>query len=139
MRITGIALGWMAPTSALASQVRNAKRSLVVSPSFTLRTDVQRVQMPAKKASGLSSSSANQTGRFSPPGSVSYSEKLVKGTTQRDSGPSQRRQCGEETLRTLVTPGSVFRPFSAKTGDGMPQRAMASSRPSAPLRTMGAG
>ena len=53
---------------------------------------------------------------FRRPGSVSYSEKLVKGTRQRAAGPSQRRQCGEVTLRTLVTPGSVFRPLSAKTG-----------------------
>ena len=35
----------MAPTSAFASVVRKAKMSLVVSPSFTFRTDVQLVQM----------------------------------------------------------------------------------------------
>ena len=45
VRITGIAFGWMAPTSAFASVVRKAKMSLVVSPSFTFRTDVQLVQM----------------------------------------------------------------------------------------------
>src|SRR5207237_8646676 len=38
VRITGIALGWMAPTSALGSVVRKAKRSLLVSPSLTFRT-----------------------------------------------------------------------------------------------------
>ena len=38
------------------------KRSFVVSPSLTFRTDVHRVQMPAKKASGRLSSNANHTG-----------------------------------------------------------------------------
>ena len=33
VRITGIALGWIAPTSEFGSVVRNVKRSLVVSPS----------------------------------------------------------------------------------------------------------
>ena len=112
--------------------------SLVVSPSLTFLTEVQRVQMPAKKASGLVSSSANQTGGFEPSGNVSFSEKLVKGTTQRLSTPSQRRQCGDATLRTLVMPESEFRPFSAKTGEGIPQRAMVSSRPSGWFRTIGA-
>jgi hypothetical protein len=38
----------------------------VVSPSLTFRTDVQPVQIPAKKARGLVSSNANQTGGFLP-------------------------------------------------------------------------
>src|ERR1044071_6510235 len=42
-RITGIALGWMVPTSAVGSVVRKAKRSLLVSPSLTFRTEVQLV------------------------------------------------------------------------------------------------
>src|SRR5450755_1785612 len=62
VRITGIAFGWTAPTSAFGSVVRNAKMSLVVSPSLTFRTDVQLVQMPAKNASGRLSSRANHTG-----------------------------------------------------------------------------
>jgi hypothetical protein len=62
--------------------------SLVVSPSFTFLTEVQRVQMPAKQASGRLSSSANQIGGRDPSGST---EKLVNGTTQRLSTPSQRR------------------------------------------------
>ena len=103
-----------------------------------LPTEVQRVQMPAKNASGRLSSKANQTGGRVPSGRASFSEKLVKGTTQRFSMPSQRRQCGDLTLRTLVTPGSDFLPFSAKAGEGMPQRAMVSSRPSGWLRTIGA-
>jgi len=52
VKITGIAFGCMAPTSAFGSVVRNAKMSLVVSPSLTFRTDVQLVQMPAKQARG---------------------------------------------------------------------------------------
>ena len=43
----------------------------------------------------------------------------------------QRRQCDDATLRTLVTPGSVLLPFSAETGEGIPHRTIASSRPSA--------
>ena len=75
VRITGIAFGWMAPTSAFGSVVRNAKRSLVVSPSLTFRTDVQLVQMPAKQASGRVSSSANQ---MSPPSALLNSLKRVE-------------------------------------------------------------
>src|SRR4051812_14310186 len=120
----------MAPTSRFGSVVRKAKRSLVVSPSLTFRTELQRVQIPAKQANGRLSSKANQTGGRVPSGKTSCSEKLVKGTTQRCSTPSQRRQCGDFTFRTLVTPGSDFLPFSAKAGDGMPQRAIVSSRPS---------
>jgi hypothetical protein len=71
-------------------------------------------------------------------GSTSFSEKLVQGTTQRFSIPSQRRQCGDFTLRTLVTPRSELLPFSAKTGEGMPHRAIISSRPSGWFRTIGA-
>src|SRR3954464_11696192 len=110
-------------TTALGSVVRKAKRSLVVSPSLTLRTEVQRVHRPAKNASGRLSSSANQTVGREPSGRTSFSENEVNGTTQRLSGPSQRRQCGEATLRTLVTPGSDLRPLSAKAGVGRPQRA----------------
>jgi len=94
--------------------------------------------MPAKKASGRVWSSANQTGGRVPSGSFSFSAKLVNGTTQRCSIPSQRRQWGELTLRTLVTPGSEFLPFSAKTGEGIPHLAMVNSRPSGWLRTIGA-
>ena len=65
-RITGIALGWIAPTSAFGLIVRNAKMSFVVSPSFTFRTDVHRVHIPAKHASGRLSSKANQTGARPP-------------------------------------------------------------------------
>jgi hypothetical protein len=46
---------------------------------------------------------------------------------------------GEETLRTFVTPVSVVRPLSANWGDGMPQRAIVSSRWPSTTRTVGAG
>jgi hypothetical protein len=94
--------------------------------------------MPAKPASGRFSLSANQIGGRDPLGRTSFSLNEVSGTTQRLSTPSHRRQCGEATFRTLVTPGSELRPFNAKTGDGMPQRAIVSSRPSGWLRTIGA-
>src|SRR5277367_7167096 len=124
---------------ALGSVVKKPKRSFVVSPSLTFRTDVHRVQMPAKKASRRLSSNANHTGGREPSGKTSFSAKLVKGTMQRHSKPSHRRQWGDLTLRMLVTPGSVFLPAMAKVGDGMPQRAMASSRtPSTAVRTIGA-
>src|SRR6202022_1918792 len=106
VRITGIALGWMAPTSAFGSVVRNAKMSLVVSPSLTFRTDVQLVQMPAKQATGRESSSANQ---ISPPSTLLNSLKELNGTTQRLSAPSHLVQCLLVMLRMLVVPppGSI--------------------------------
>lgn len=139
-RVTGIAFGWMAPTSLFGSQVRKAKRSFAVSPSFTFLTNFQpRQWMPAKKASGGVSSKANQTYGREPSGWGSGSAKLVNGTTHRFSVPSRRRQCDEATLRTLVTPGSRFLPFRTEGGDGMPQRAITSSRPSVLFHTIGAG
>ena len=47
------------------------------------------------------------------------------------------RQCGEATLRDAGDAGSELRPFfRAKVGEGMPQRAMVSSRtPSGAVRT----
>lgn len=90
-RITGIALGWTGLTSAFGSQVRNPKTSVVISPSFALRTLVQLVHSPANAIRGHVSSSANQTGTFLP-SIVSYSEKEVNGTRQRCSGPSHRFQ-----------------------------------------------
>src|SRR5258706_16012147 len=128
--MTGMALGWITPTSLLGSVVRNPKRSFVVLPSLTFRTEVQLVQSPAKKARGRVSSNANHTGGLLPSGSVSFSLKLVNGTTQRCSVPSQRRQCGDLTFRMLVTPGSELRPFTAVLRDGIPHPAMVSSRPS---------
>ena len=62
VRITGIAFGWIAATSAFGAEVRNPKRSARTGPSLTFRTEVQVAQMPAKKASGRVSSKANQTG-----------------------------------------------------------------------------
>ena len=59
---------------------------------------------------------------MSPPMALLNSLKASSGTGQRLSGVSQRRQYGEVVLRTFVTPGSAFLPFSAKAGDGMPQR-----------------
>src|SRR5207302_4767373 len=158
VRITGIAFGWTAPTSAFGSVVRNANTSLVVSPSLTFRTEVQLVQMPAKQARGRVSSSANQ---MSPPWTLLNSLKELNGTTQRFSTPSQRFQCLLFTLRMLVVPpsGSILSNSLKSTGlplacslsarflvasinafddDGMPHRAVASSRPPGPLRTIGA-
>src|SRR3984885_14898432 len=148
----------MAPTSAFGSVVRSAKMSLVVSPSLTLRTDVQLVQMPAKQARGRDSSSANQ---MSPPSALLNSLNELNGTTQRFSTPSHLVQCLLFTLRILVVPPSgsirsnslkstglplassfearfLVASMSACCDDGIPQRAVASSRPSAPVRTIGA-
>lgn len=139
VRITGIAFGWITPTSAFGSQVRKANRSVVTGPSFTFRVLVHAsTQMPAKNASGRSGESANHAGGRLPSGCNSDSEKLVNGTMQRLGTPSQRRQCPLLVLRTFVTPGSVFLPAIANTGEGMPQRTIASSRPSPLLRTIGA-
>src|SRR5215218_3751655 len=132
--------------------------TLVVWPSLELPDDVQFVQMPAKQASGRDSSSANQ---MSPPSALLNSLKELNGTTQRCSGPSHRVQCLLFTLRMFVVPpsGSIRSnslkstvlplacSFSARflvasinafDDDGMPHRAVASSRPPGPLRTIGA-
>src|SRR5882757_5922758 len=132
--------------------------SLVVSPSLTFRTEVQLVQMPAKQARGRPSSSANQ---ISPPSALLNSLKLLNGTTHRFSGPSHLVQCVLFTLRMLVVPPSgsmrssslkstvlplacnfsarfLVASISALDDDGMPQLAVASSRPPGPLRTIGA-
>ncbi len=69
-------------TSEFGPVVRNGNRSLVVSPSFTFRTDVQPVQMPAKQARGRVWSSANQ---MSPSSALLDSLKELHGTTQRFS------------------------------------------------------
>src|SRR5258706_10790362 len=124
--MTGMALGWITPTSLLGSVVRNPKRSFVVSPSLTFLTDVQFVQSPAKKARGRVSSNVNHAGGLLPSGSASFSLKLVNGTTQRCSIPSQRRQCGDLT----VTPESELRPFREATGDGIAHPPIFRSLPS---------
>ena len=65
---------------------------------FVPRSPLNSVQMPANVHSGRSSFSANQTTSFffvSGFGSGAYSAKLLNGTTQRFSGFSQPRQCGE--------------------------------------------
>src|ERR1700730_8710667 len=132
--------------------------SLVVSRSLAFRTEVQFVQMPAKQARGRVSSSANQ---ISPPSVLLNSLNELNGTTRRFSVPSHRVQCLLFTLRMLVVPpsGSILSnslkstvlplacnfsarflvaSISALDDDGIPQRAVTSSRPSAPLRTIGA-
>src|ERR1700731_1004031 len=115
--------------------------------------------MPAKQErGGRVSSRANQ---ISPPSTLLNSLKELNGTKQRFSTPSQRVQCLLFTLRMLVVPPSgsirsnslkstvlplacnfsaLFWVASISTfdDDGIPQRAVASSRPSAPLRTIGA-
>src|SRR5580693_835837 len=98
VRTTGIAFGWITPTSLFGSVVRNAKMSFVVSPSFTFRTEVQRVQMPAKKANGRVSSKANQTGGRVPSGSTSFSEKLVHGAASYEA-----REFGVHSAMPSVT------------------------------------
>jgi hypothetical protein len=69
---------------------------------FVPRSPLYSIQIPAKVASGRSSSSPNQTMSFflvSGFGSGAYSAKLLNGTRQRFSGLSQPRQCGENVLR----------------------------------------
>ena len=99
-------------TPAFGSLVRKANRSFVVSPSLTLRTDAQRVHKPAKNASGRLSSRRTKPAAASRR-QTSFSENDENGTTQRLSTPSQRRQCGEATLRMFVTPGSSCGPSIA--------------------------
>src|SRR4030088_383274 len=122
-------------TTALASVVRKPNSMCSPSTGFALvpRVPVHMVHTPAKNASGRLSSSANQVGVFL--GFVSaYSQNEVHGTMHRSSGLSHRRQCGDAVLRMFVTGGPAY-----CGGEGIPQRAMASSRtPSGALRTIGA-
>src|ERR1700730_1694264 len=112
--------------------------------------------MPPKQARGRLSSSANQ---MSPPSILLNSLNELNGTTQRFSTPSQRVQCLLFTLRMFVVPesGSIRSNSLKSTGlplacsfsarflvasinafddDGMPHRAVASSRPPGPVRTL---
>src|SRR5690606_23107294 len=99
----------------------------------------QRVQMPAKTATGRSSLIANQTFGVRPLASFvgDGSAKLVHGTAHLRSMPCQARQREEDTLRMFVTPRSA--PFTYCGGEGMPHWSGAISRsPSSPTRTTGA-
>ncbi len=69
--------------------MRKANGSHVTSPSATFRVHVQLVQMPAKKAIGRVLSRANHTGTLRPSARRVGSLNEVKGTTQREPGPSQ--------------------------------------------------
>ena len=61
------------------SAVRKPNGSAETSPSLIFRTDVQCVQMPAKKASDRYSSNAGQTGCLEPPTGESFSKKAGEG------------------------------------------------------------
>src|ERR1700692_3350388 len=115
----------MRATSAFGSVVRNAYKSLVVSPSLTFRTEVQLVQMPAKQARGRVSSRANQ---MSPPSVLLNSLKLLNGTTQRCSGPNHLVQCLLFTLRILVVPPSGSIRSSSLKSTGLPLACIFSAR-----------
>jgi len=64
--------------------------------------------------------------RLAPSGRASFSLKLVNGTTQRCSMPSQRRQCGDLTFPDVGHTRIRVAAFTAVLGDGMPHRAMVS-------------
>ena len=92
---------------------------LVVSPSFTFRTDVQRVQMPAKNASGRLSSNANQTGGRDRRAML----VLGKAGERHDAAafdPEPAPPVRGGGLRIFVTPGSDLRPLSAKRASACP-------------------
>ncbi|MGY4363942.1 hypothetical protein ACVW1A_000007 [Bradyrhizobium sp. LB1.3] len=121
-------------------------------------TKYNRALDAGEQARGRSSSSANQ---ISPASAFLNSLKELNGTKQRFSVPSHRVQCLLFTWRMFVVPpsGSILSSslkstvlpfacsFSARflvasiiafDDHGIPHRAVASSRPSAPLRTIGA-
>jgi hypothetical protein len=134
VRITGIALGWIGPTTPFGSDVKNeySRCSPSTGSAFVPRAPVHGRQMPANAARGRSSFSANQTGIFR--GLVSrYSEKEVRGIRARYCGLSQARQNGDETFRTFVT--GWLPTFG---GGGKPQRIWISSRSPSWVRTTGA-
>src|ERR1700761_2602020 len=103
---------------------------------FVPRSPLNVVQMPANAVSGRSPFNANQTTSFffvSGFGSGAYSAKLLKGKRQRFSRFSHMRQCGDEVLRMLVTGGPPVR-----SGGGIPQRIIVSSRPPSTSQMTGA-
>jgi hypothetical protein len=84
---------WASLDGALRSVLSEERESLVVSPSFTFRTDVQLVQMRAKQTRGRVPSSASQ---------IRLAKKsrptLSRGTPQPLSGmpdQAQRPEPGE--------------------------------------------
>ena len=72
---------------------QNANMSLVISPSFTFRVDVQRVQIQAKNAKGLLSSSANHTGGCEPSGKASF-RKMMSEARRSGSRPQASAASG---------------------------------------------
>jgi hypothetical protein len=137
-RWTGIAFAWIGSTTAFGVVVRSRKRCAApeLASTWSPRSPLNSVHMPAKQVSGRSSLIANHTTSFflvSGVGSGAYSAKLLNGTRQRFSGFSQPRQCVEDVLRILVTGGPP-----ARGGGGMPQRIRMSSRSAPALRTTGA-
>lgn len=118
--ITGMALGWIGATTSFGSVVRNPNKSLCVSPSFTFRTEVQRVQIPAKQARGRDSSKAKQ---LSPPAALLNSLKDVNGTAHRCSTPSQRCQCLLLTFRMFVFDGHLGKTLFGRLLNAAPRSA----------------
>lgn len=78
----------------------------MVAPSFSLRIEVQAgAQIPAKKM-GRSAASLNQAFPAPLPPARGSANRST-GTRQRLAALSHRRQWGESTFRTLVTPRSI--------------------------------
>lgn len=125
VRITGIASGWIAPTTSFASVVKKPKCGRSLWNGFA--------QIAEKNASGRSSLMANHVGVFFAI-VCAYSQKLVHGTTQRFSVFSQGHQ-----YRLLVLRIFVIDVLLNPCGAGIPHLASVSSRtPSGALRTIGA-
>jgi hypothetical protein len=89
-----MAFGWIGATTAFGSVVRNANRSFVVFRSFTFRTEVQHVQMPAKNASGRLSSRANQPGGREPSAAT-----VFRKARERYDAPARNAEPGPPVWR----------------------------------------
>jgi hypothetical protein len=133
-----MAFAWMTPSSIFGSVARNAMMSLVVSPSCTLSTYLHWRRHPSDEGQRTAIIEGRPDRRFLAVEQRPVSEKQAKSATQRLSRPSQRRQWAETVSHTLVSPQLPLPPLDPNLGNGMRQRAMASSRPSAVLCRIGA-
>ncbi len=118
--VTGGLLDATGRGTAFGSVITKAKMSLVVSPSYTFLTTVQRFPTPTKNTRRAIVAKRAAHGRMRLVQQRVVFGKRREGTTQRLSRQRRRHQCGEATMRTFVAPESEFRPLSAKTGDGIP-------------------
>jgi hypothetical protein len=127
VRIAGIALSWIGSTIDSAPWSENRRPDGVLRSASTWCRDRREIPSRCRQRRTADGRYAARTTRrlsFSSRGlaPARIRQNCMMGTSQRCSGFSHPRQCGDEVLRMLVT--GVL----ASRGGGMPQRIMVSSR-----------